>query len=83
MLSSALKNDQQLQCGARTLDLSAPLLMGVINATPDSFSDGGTLYRNSQLDLDLLLGRAGAMISDGAAILDIGGESTRPGAAAV
>tara|TARA_R110002110_G_scaffold362241_1_gene571994 strand:- start:55002 stop:55802 length:801 start_codon:yes stop_codon:yes gene_type:complete len=57
--------------------------MGVLNSTPDSFSDGGTLYRDSRLDLDLALGRAADMVEQGAAILDIGGESTRPGAAPV
>lgn len=57
--------------------------MGVINTTPDSFSDGGTLYRNARVDLDLVLQRARAMVAAGAAILDIGGESTRPGAAPV
>jgi dihydropteroate synthase len=57
--------------------------MGVINVTPDSFSDGGTLYRGSRPDLDLILQRARAMVDEGAAILDVGGESTRPGAAPV
>ena len=57
--------------------------MGVINTTPDSFSDGGTLYRGGQLDSELGLRRAAEMVAAGAAILDIGGESTRPGAAAV
>ncbi|MCB1688181.1 MAG: dihydropteroate synthase [Halioglobus sp.] len=57
--------------------------MGVINATPDSFFDGGTLYRGSRLDLDRAVARAREMVSAGAAILDIGGESTRPGAQAV
>ncbi|MDH4040685.1 MAG: dihydropteroate synthase [Gammaproteobacteria bacterium] len=57
--------------------------MGVINTTPDSFADGGTLYRSARLDLDLALSRARSMVAEGAAILDIGGESTRPGAAAI
>lgn len=57
--------------------------MGVINTTPDSFSDGGTLYRDARVDIDLVLDRARTMVSEGAAILDIGGESTRPGAAPV
>lgn len=57
--------------------------MGVINTTPDSFSDGGDLYRGGRLDIDLALARAGEMAGEGAAILDIGGESTRPGAAPV
>jgi len=57
--------------------------MGVINTTPDSFSDGGTLYRGSRLDVELALARASDMAAQGAAIVDIGGESTRPGAAPV
>jgi len=72
-----------MNCGGRILDLSRPAIMGVINATPDSFSDGGTLYCHQQLDLDLCLARAAEMVAAGAAILDIGGESTRPGAAPV
>ena len=54
--------------------------MGVINATPDSFSDGGTLYRGGDLDLELGMQRARQMAAEGAHILDVGGESTRPGA---
>lgn len=54
--------------------------MGVINTTPDSFSDGGTLYRGSRLDIERAMARAREMVAAGAAILDIGGESTRPGA---
>jgi dihydropteroate synthase len=57
--------------------------MGVINVTPDSFSDGGSLYSGSVLDLELVRERARLMVADGAGILDIGGESTRPGAAPV
>jgi dihydropteroate synthase len=57
--------------------------MGVINTTPDSFSDGGTLYRKSRLDPELTLARAREMVAAGASILDLGGESTRPGAAPV
>jgi dihydropteroate synthase len=72
-----------LNCGGRMLDLSRPIVMGVINTTPDSFSDGGTLYRAEQLDLDLVRRRAECMVSEGALILDVGGESTRPGAAPV
>ena len=72
-----------LDCAGRTIDLSRPVIMGVVNTTPDSFSDGGTLYRDGRLDLDRSLARAAAMASEGAAIVDIGGESTRPGAAPV
>ena len=57
--------------------------MGVINTTPDSFSDGGTLYSGSQLDIAQAMDRARAMVLGGAGILDIGGESTRPGAQAL
>src|SRR5690554_1315199 len=67
-----------LQCGARTLDLSAPVVMGVLNVTPDSFSDGGRYA-----DRDAALRHAQAMIAAGAKIIDIGGESSRPGAASV
>ena len=54
--------------------------MGVINTTPDSFSDGGTLFRSGELDLELALQRAVTLVSEGAGIIDVGGESTRPGA---
>lgn len=72
-----------LDCAGRILDLSRPHVMGVINTTPDSFSDGGTLYARGGLDLDLAMQRARTMVEEGAAILDIGGESTRPGAATI
>ncbi len=55
-----------------------PLIMGVVNVTPDSFSDGGRFY-----DHDAALRRVRQMVADGADVLDIGGESTRPGAAPV
>jgi len=66
---------QLLQCGRFELDLSRPMIMGILNVTPDSFSDGGRFNT-----LDAALARAEGMLADGAAILDIGGESTRPGA---
>ena len=72
-----------IACGARTLDLSRPRIMGVLNVTPDSFSDGGQLYRDGHVDTDALLTRAEQMLVEGADILDVGGESTRPGAAVV
>jgi len=72
-----------ITCGARTLDLSRPRIMGVLNVTPDSFSDGGQLYRNGRVDTDALLKRAEQMLGEGADILDVGGESTRPGATVV
>jgi dihydropteroate synthase len=65
------------------LDLSRPRIMGVLNVTPDSFSDGGQLYRDGRVDTDALLARAEQMLAEGADIMDVGGESTRPGAAAV
>ncbi|NLD15471.1 MAG: dihydropteroate synthase [Gammaproteobacteria bacterium] len=67
-----------LQCGRHSLDLSTPHVMGIINITPDSFSDGGR-YNN----LDDALRRAEAMLGAGASLLDVGGESTRPGAQTV
>jgi dihydropteroate synthase len=69
-----------LDCAGHRLDLTRPLIMGVINTTPDSFSDGGTLYRNARLDIEQAMARARDMVTAGASILDIGGESTRPGA---
>ncbi|MGI8574874.1 MAG: dihydropteroate synthase [Egibacteraceae bacterium] len=60
------------------LDLSRPVVMGVINVTPDSFSDGGTLYPDAHPERAVRHGEA--LIGEGAALLDIGGESTRPGA---
>ena len=74
---------RQLVCGERQLDLSNTQLMGILNVTPDSFSDGGQLYTGSTLLLDQVMRRAENMLRDGASILDIGGESTRPGAAVV
>jgi len=62
-------------CGNFQFDLSRPLVMGIINATPDSFSDGG-----QHLQCDAALAQAQHLITEGADILDIGGESTRPGA---
>ncbi|MED5315157.1 MAG: dihydropteroate synthase, partial [Pseudomonadota bacterium] len=67
-------------CGERLLDLSRPRVMGILNVTPDSFYDGGQLYRDQRVDVDAVLRRAEEMWRDGAAILDVGGESTRPGA---
>ena len=57
-----------------------PQLMGVLNITPDSFSDGGQLYRNGRPAVDRAIDRAATMIEAGTHWLDIGGESTRPGA---
>lgn len=68
----------RLPCGNRVLDLARTHVMGILNATPDSFSDGGR-YRQ----LDAALRHAEAMVEAGATLIDVGGESTRPGAAAV
>ncbi|AOJ64341.1 dihydropteroate synthase [Burkholderia ubonensis] len=64
-----------LQCGRFTLSFERPLVMGILNATPDSFSDGGRFLAH-----DDALRQAERMLAEGADILDIGGESTRPGA---
>ena len=67
-----------LRCGSRQLYLDRPQVMGVLNLTPDSFSDGG------QYDgLEAALAHARQMLAEGASIIDVGGESTRPGASAV
>lgn len=68
----------QLQLGQHILDLSQPRVMGVLNRTPDSFSDGGAF-----MDFGVALRHALRMEKEGAAIIDVGGESTRPGATAV
>lgn len=57
--------------------------MGIVNTTPDSFSDGGALYREGALDLEQAFAHARRLCDEGAAILDIGGESTRPGSSPV
>lgn len=67
--------NRSLRCGRFTLDLSRPLIMGVVNVTPDSFSDGG-LYLSAQAAID----HARRLVEEGADLLDIGGESSRPGA---
>ena len=68
-----------LQLGARTIRLDQPQVMGILNMTPDSFSDGGQFLDNPEV----ANGHAAAMLEAGAALIDVGGESTRPGAAAV
>ena len=68
----------QLRCADKTLDLSTPLVMGVLNVTPDSFSDGGRF-----LPAAAAVAHGLRMAEEGAAIIDVGGESTRPGAGAV
>lgn len=64
-----------LRCGTRTLDLSRPVVMGVLNVTPDSFSDGAR-----HPDVEAAVAHGMRMVEEGAAIIDVGGESTRPGA---
>jgi dihydropteroate synthase len=66
------------RCRNRTLDLTRPIVMGILNVTPDSFSDGGRYA-----GLDAALERARVMVAEGAGIIDVGGQSTRPGALAV
>ncbi|MEB2872974.1 dihydropteroate synthase [Pseudomonas rhizosphaerae] len=68
----------RLPCGNRVLDLTQTHVMGILNITPDSFSDGGRFNQR-----DLALRHAQAMVEAGATLIDIGGESTRPGARAV
>ena len=65
----------QLNCKNKILDLSCPRVMGVLNVTPDSFSDGG-----QHVEIEHAVRRAMQMIDEGAVIIDVGGESTRPGA---
>jgi dihydropteroate synthase len=68
----------QWHCRQRTIDLTRPVVMGILNVTPDSFSDGGR-YAGAEA----ALARARQIVAEGAAIIDVGGQSTRPGALAV
>src|SRR5438552_3159800 len=68
----------ELKWRTRTVRIERGAIMGILNVTPDSFSDGGQF-----LGLTAAIEQAGAMTAAGAAILDIGGESTRPGAPAI
>ncbi|MEN9718721.1 MAG: dihydropteroate synthase [Pseudomonadota bacterium] len=68
-----------LMCGAQAVRLDQPQVMGILNVTPDSFSDGGQFMD----DADVARAHAAAMLAAGAVLIDVGGESTRPGAAAV
>ena len=67
-----------LMCANTPIDLSIPRVMGILNVTPDSFSDGGRY-----VGIDAAIAHAELMVEQGACFIDIGGESTRPGAAAV
>ncbi|MCW8981093.1 MAG: dihydropteroate synthase [Altibacter sp.] len=69
---------QTINCNGKLLDLSTPRVMGIINVTPDSFYDGGTTISS-----EAILKQARKMLSEGAAILDVGGYSSRPGASTV
>jgi dihydropteroate synthase len=75
---SVVPTFDRLPCGSRFLDLSRPQVMGILNVTPDSFSDGGRYGQR-----DAALRHAEAMLQAGATLIDVGGESTRPGARAV
>lgn len=75
---SVVPTFDRLPCGSRFLDLSRPQVMGILNVTPDSFSDGGRYGQR-----DAALRHAEAMLRAGATLIDVGGESTRPGARAV
>jgi dihydropteroate synthase len=68
----------QWRCRHRVIDLTRPVVMGILNVTPDSFSDG-----NRYASVEAAVERAKVIAAEGAAIIDVGGESTRPGAAAV
>ncbi|HLS86661.1 MAG TPA: dihydropteroate synthase, partial [Burkholderiales bacterium] len=67
-----------LRCGRFSVPLDRPLLMGVVNVTPDSFSDGGRFF-----EAKAAVAHALRLVEEGADIVDLGGESTRPGALAV
>ena len=75
---TSVRSSTRLPCGNRVLDLAQTHVMGILNVTPDSFSDGGQYSQ-----LDAALRHAEAMVSAGATLIDVGGESTRPGARAV
>jgi dihydropteroate synthase len=72
---SVVSSFDRLPCGSRFLDLIRPQVMGILNVTPDSFSDGGRYGHR-----DAALRHAEAMLQAGATLIDVGGESTRPGA---
>lgn len=79
-MNASLNGSYRLTCpGGRTLRLAgAPVLMGILNVTPDSFSDGGRFFEPAQA-----IAHGLQMLQDGAAVIDVGGESTRPGSAPV
>lgn len=73
-----VRQPRRLKCGRHVLDLAQPRVMGILNVTPDSFFDGGSNFEYARA-----LEHARRMVADGADIVDIGGESTRPGAVPV
>ena len=73
--NTAFSQSGTLQCGDKLLSLEQPVVMGILNITPDSFYDGGHIT-----NVEAAVKRAGQMISEGASIIDIGAVSTRPGA---
>ena len=75
---TSVQSSTRLPCGNRVLDLAHTHVMGILNVTPDSFSDGGRFAA-----LDAAVRHAQAMVLAGATLIDVGGESTRPGAPAV
>ena len=75
---TSVQSSTRLPCGNRVLDLALTHVMGILNVTPDSFSDGGQYSQ-----LDAALRHAEAMVAAGATLIDVGGESTRPGARVV
>ncbi len=77
-VSELISPPKTLQCATQTLQLDSPIVMGILNVTPDSFSDGGRFNA-----VDSAVRQAEKMLADGAQIIDVGGESTRPGAQAV
>lgn len=77
-LPTHVRRNTVLVCGNRELDVAQPHIMGILNVTPDSFSDGGRFNV-----FDAALAHARQMASEGATLIDVGGESTRPGAAPV
>ncbi len=74
-MSSSAMNQKRLQAGQFDLDISCPLVMGIVNVTPDSFYDGGRF-----LSVKSAVDKAAQLVAEGADIIDIGGESSRPGA---
>ena len=75
---TSVQSSTRLPCGNRVLDLAHTHIMGILNVTPDSFSDGGRFAA-----VDAALRHAKAMVEAGATLIDVGGESTRPGAPVV